>query len=111
MALGPALVATRGWFGAEVLENYQRAIELCPTSERAAERALATYGLATVTELRGEYERTDELLTPMLDDPMNVVVVETRELLACCTFHEGEFQRTLDNAFSVLKVRRVSGER
>jgi hypothetical protein len=102
MALGPTLVATRGWFGEEVSENYERAMELSASEGQRAEAGLARYGLATVTELRGEYGRTEELLLPLLEEAADDVLVEARELMACSTFHQGAFQRSVDNAHSVL---------
>ncbi len=103
MALGPTLVAVRGWFGAEVSENYERAMELCDARPVPChEAAMARYGLATVTELRGEYERTEELLLPLLDDTAGELAVETSELLACSTFHQGAFRRSFDLARTVV---------
>jgi tetratricopeptide (TPR) repeat protein len=102
MALGPTLVATRGWFGEEVLENYQRAMELCESGDPCSEAALARYGLATVTELRGEYPRTEQLLLPLLGDTTDDLGMEARELMACSMFHQGAFQRSVDNARTVL---------
>ena len=102
MALGPAIVATRGWYGAEVAENYERAMYLCTEHSPCDEASLARYSLATVTELRGEYSRTEELLDPMVDDAGNNLLTETRELLACSTFHQGKFQASFDHATAVL---------
>jgi DNA-binding winged helix-turn-helix (wHTH) protein len=102
MALGPAIVATRGWYGAEVAENYERAMHLCAEHAPCDEASLARYSLATVTELRGEYSRTEELLDPMVDDAANNLLTETRELLACSTFHQGKFEASLDHSTAVL---------
>src|SRR5690606_10126132 len=102
IALGPVLVATRGWFGEEVSENYERAMTLCAASGPCPEAAVARYGLATVTELRGEYERTEELLLPLVEPGSESLLLEARELLACSTFHQGEFGRTMENARTVL---------
>ncbi|HUF84792.1 MAG TPA: hypothetical protein VMQ81_09410, partial [Acidimicrobiia bacterium] len=100
LALGPALVATRGWYGAEVAENYERALALCGASP-CAEAAFARYGLATVTELRGEYERTEQLLTPLIPDGADMNV-EAKELMACSAFHQGKFELSLDMATNVV---------
>ncbi|MCZ7528597.1 MAG: AAA family ATPase [Acidimicrobiia bacterium] len=102
LSLGPTLVATGGWFGAQVLENYERALELCGARGPCHDADLARYGLATVTELRGEYERTEALLLPVLDAPPEELVLEARELMACSTFHQGRFERSLENAFALL---------
>jgi tetratricopeptide (TPR) repeat protein len=102
MALGPAIVATRGWYGAEVAENYERAMQLCAEHAPCEEASLARYSLATITELRGEYSRTEELLDPMVHDRANNLLTETRELLACSTFHQGKFRTSLDHSTAVL---------
>jgi DNA-binding winged helix-turn-helix (wHTH) protein/tetratricopeptide (TPR) repeat protein len=102
MSLGPTLVATRGWYGEEVFENYERAMSLASALGAEAEAVLARYGMATVTELRGDYALTEDLLMPLIADQEDALTVETRELLACSTFHEGSFQTSLDNSESVL---------
>jgi len=105
IALGPSLVATRGWFGEEVSENYERAMQLCDDSECVYdESALARYGLATVTELRGEYERTAELLVPLVGGPVGDLRVEACELMACSAFHQGDFDLSFEMAMAVLDV-------
>lgn len=59
MSFGPTLVATKGWFDEQVAANYSRAVELCADRGPCAEAAAARYGMATVTELRGQFERTE----------------------------------------------------
>jgi predicted ATPase len=107
LALGPTLVATRGWYGPEVFENYERATTLAQDLGADQEASLARYGMATVLELRGEYARTKGLLVPMVEHDAGGLAVETRELLACSTFHQGSFQQSLDSARSALEI--VSG--
>ena len=102
-ALGPALVATRGWFDEAVATDYERALELCSGRPGCPEAAAARYGLATVSELRGQFERTEALLTPLLDaEAEGHLALEAHELVACSTFHQGAFERSLDNASMVL---------
>jgi len=61
------------------------------------------YGLATVSELRGEFERTEQLLLPLVGErETGDLVVEALELLACSTFHQGAFERSARNAGTVL---------
>ena len=109
MAVGPALVATRGWFGPDVAENYERAMALCDELGPCPEAPFAVYGLATVTELRGEYERTDRLLQPLVDTASEVAT-EAEELLACSTFHQGKFEQSLEHAVAVLQAWDGSSE-
>ncbi len=102
VSLGPSLVATRGWFDPAVSVNYERALALCP--DPCPEAAAARYGLATVSELRGEFERTERLLVPLVgDEDSGELVVEALELLACSTFHQGAFERSVRNAGTVLE--------
>lgn len=101
LALGPALVATRGWFGHEVAENYERALAICAEGGPCPEAALARYGLATITELRGEYERTERLLTPLVAG-QNEIATEAKELMACSAFHQGKFELSLQLARGAL---------
>jgi DNA-binding winged helix-turn-helix (wHTH) protein/tetratricopeptide (TPR) repeat protein len=101
LSLGPSLVATKGWMDPAVSENYDRALALSPDS--SPESAAARYGLATISELRGDFERTEELLTPLVDDEASGdLVVEALELMACSTFHQGAFERSVRNAGTVL---------
>jgi hypothetical protein len=103
MSLGPSLVATRGWFDEAVSANYERALELCNGDDRCPEAAAARYGLATVSELRGQFDRTQALLTPLLDaESTGDLAVEAHELVACSLFHQGAFDRSLQNATMVL---------
>ena len=101
LALGPALAMSRGWFGEGVAENYERALALCSASGPCSEASLARYGLATVTELRGEYARTEQLLAPMIPDSIELAV-EAKELMACSAFHQGKFELSFDLATTVV---------
>ena len=94
-ALGPVLVATLGWREPEVQENYERALDLAIRLGADPERFIIRYGLAGVHELRGEYNRSEELLNEQMSDGPELGV-ETRELLACSTFHQGAYGRSLD---------------
>jgi tetratricopeptide (TPR) repeat protein len=103
-ALGPTLVATKGWFDPSVSENYERALALCGTDPLRTEAAAARYGLATVSELRGQFERTEALLAPLLSpDAPGHLALEAHELVACSTFHQGAFDRSLRTATEVLQ--------
>ncbi len=103
-ALGPALIATRGWIDPAVRHNYEKAFALCEDADPCPEAAAARYGLATVTELHGEFGRTEELLRPLVDDgdAGDRVTMEAHELLACSTFHQGALDRSAESAGLVL---------
>lgn len=103
MGLGPTLVALRGWFDPTVSVNYERALELCE-DESCPEAAAARYGLATVSELHGEFARTEALLSPVLEaETDDDLAMAAHELVACSTFHQGAFDRSLQNASMVLE--------
>jgi predicted ATPase len=104
MTLGPALVATRGWFDPSVSDNYERALELCGEDDLGPEAAAARYGLATVSELQGRFERTESLLAPLLSPEADGnLALEAHELVACSAFHQGKFSRSLKTAEAVLE--------
>ncbi len=104
MSLGPALVATRGWFDQSVSANYETALALCHGLE-CAEAAAARYGLATISELRGDFQRTEALLTDVLaSESDSELAMAAYELVACSTFHQGAFDRSLENASRVLET-------
>ena len=105
MALGPALVATRGWFDPSVSDNYERALGICGEDDLGPEAAAARYGLATVSELQGRFERTESLLAPLLapEAADSNLALEAHELVACSTFHQGKFTRSLQTAEAVLE--------
>ena len=101
--LGPALVASTGWLDDRVAHNYRRAVELCRDRPPCPEWAAARYGMATVTELHGEFGTTEELLGPLLDvDSSGDLAVAAHELTACSLFHQGAFDRSLANSDAVL---------
>lgn len=101
--LGPALIATLGWGSSTIDENYRRAMTVCESDDAPRERFVVRYGLASVHELRGEYNRSEQLLREQLDDGSDLSV-EANELLACSTFHQGAFEQSLDFARDALEA-------
>jgi tetratricopeptide (TPR) repeat protein len=61
MALGPALMATRGNVSPEVEAMYLRALELCDRLKDTTQRFRALWGLWYISHGRGHYERALEL--------------------------------------------------
>ena len=100
--LGPALIATKGWGDPEVEEVYVRAHSLSARLGHPPQLGPVLYGLASLREYRGEYEDAEALLEERLqlpeaeEDP--ALRLESHELLACSTFHQGAFTRTLEHA-------------
>jgi hypothetical protein len=76
-------------------------MEACSAVEPSPDRFVIRYGLASVHELRGEYNRSEELLREQLAEGSHLGV-ESQELLACSTFHQGAFDESLDFARSGL---------
>lgn len=102
LSLGQARVAMAGWRDQEVAAHYTRALELAELLGASGEEANARYGLATISELHGEYERTEQLLTPLINVDDGDLAMEAHELVACSTFHQGAFERSESNSSTVL---------
>ncbi len=100
-SLGPALVARRGWGAPEAEQAYVRACELCQELGNVSVLATVLYGLAYLREFRGQYTRSQELTQERLDLPSSVLgthqILESYELLACSTFHQGSFSQALEH--------------
>ena len=102
--LAPSLVATRGWAAEEARAAYERAVELGRALPDPALLDSMLYGLATLHEYRAEYDRSHQLMEERLrlggaEDP---ALVEAHELLACSSFHQGNFREALDHTDRVL---------
>ena len=106
--LGPALIAIKGWADPDVEEVYVRAHALSTRMGRPPQLGPVLYGLASLREYRGEYEDAEALLEERLqlpeagEDP--ALRLESHELLACSTFHQGAFSRTLEHAQQGLSI-------
>ncbi|XOV82414.1 MAG: AAA family ATPase [bacterium] len=61
IALGPVLIATRGYSSAEVKQTYERAVELCETSTASARLAPPIFGLWSHRVVAGELGLAVEL--------------------------------------------------
>jgi DNA-binding SARP family transcriptional activator/predicted ATPase/type II secretory pathway predicted ATPase ExeA len=105
-ALGPALIMTRGWAAPEAEQAYVRACELCQQLGDTRQLSSVLYGLASLYELCGEYSKSQALLEERLQlphDPQDYLSqLESHELLACSTFHQGAFTQTLIHADQAL---------
>ncbi len=101
-ACGPAMVATRGWASAETERAFVRAGELAERLGLEDQVAWSAYRLATLYEIRGEYDRSERILGQTLEDaeraPGEPALADSYELLACSLFHQGAFERALRSA-------------
>jgi DNA-binding winged helix-turn-helix (wHTH) protein/tetratricopeptide (TPR) repeat protein len=93
--LAAAQIALRGWAAPEIQASYEPARELCEATGDTQRLAAAVYGLATLHEYRGEYERSEALMSRQLDVGATALEPEALELLACSTFHQGQYARSL----------------
>jgi DNA-binding winged helix-turn-helix (wHTH) protein len=104
LLLGQARVGAHGWFDGQVAEHYENALDLAAALGAADEEAHARYALATISEMHGQFERTEELLGPMVAGDTSELGMEAHELVACSTFHQGAFGRSQSNADAVLST-------
>ncbi|MDQ4076999.1 MAG: protein kinase, partial [Chloroflexota bacterium] len=107
-ALAPTLIATKGWSAPEVEQAYARARDLSQQLGNTQQLCSILVGLATLHEVRGEYTKSRPLLEECLqlrhDGGNEEVVLESHELLACTTFHQGAFSHALEHAEDGLTV-------
>jgi serine/threonine protein kinase/tetratricopeptide (TPR) repeat protein/Cdc6-like AAA superfamily ATPase len=100
--LAPAFIAVRGWGSPEAEAAYRRAHDLCDLLGDRALLARILYGEAYIFEIRGRFERSEALLEERLglrlEDETPGSRVEAHELLSCSLFHQGRFDRSLENA-------------
>ncbi len=104
LSLGQALVGSVGWFDEDVGRHYERALALAGQLGAADEEAHARYALATISEMQGDFERTEHLLVPVLASGEGELEVEAHELVACSTFHQGAFERSEESSGAVLST-------
>ena len=99
---GQSLIATRGWSSDEAEAAFRRCLELADELGRPEEAAWATYKLATLYEVQGDYERSEAFMQAVLAEPEHPRgapgLVDSHELLACSLFHQGVFDRALETA-------------
>jgi predicted ATPase/DNA-binding winged helix-turn-helix (wHTH) protein len=102
VALGPALVATQGWAAPPAEAAYRRARELAEQLNASRELSTLLYRLATLHEFRGQYTESQALLEERLRLPNQsedtCSLIESQDLLACSTFHQGLFARCAHHA-------------
>lgn len=104
--LAPALIMTRGWAAPQAKQAYVRARELCLRLGDTRQLSSVLYGLASLYELCGNYSQSQALLEERLQLPPDLQddhsQLESHELLACSTFHQGAFTQALTHADQAL---------
>jgi tetratricopeptide (TPR) repeat protein len=101
LKLATSLVATQGWAEPEVERSYRRSHELALDVGDPDLLSQATYALGSFYEIRGDYERSVELMKQRLELEADLPTgerVDSYELLACSEFHQAMFESSLDNA-------------
>ncbi len=97
-----ALVTTLGVADPDAESAYLRALQLAEQLNDTAKLGDVLYGLATLREYQGNYAQSQALLERRLRLPHaagdTTLHVESRELLACSTFHQGMFAEALGHA-------------
>jgi DNA-binding winged helix-turn-helix (wHTH) protein/predicted ATPase len=97
--LAPALITTCGWSDSDAEDAYSRARSLCAQLGDNTQLAKVLYRLATLYEYRAEYAASQELIVQRMQLPDSGddidLQLESHELLACSTFHQGELAQAL----------------
>jgi tetratricopeptide (TPR) repeat protein len=108
---GPMLVATDGFASSAAEASLRRAMYLAGRCGTDGEMPCA-FGLAAVLEVRGDYRSSQTLLERYLPAQGcgSRYAAEWHHLLACSTFHQGQFAVALDHALCGLKVAPAEGD-
>lgn len=108
---GLAVIVTSGWGAPEAERSFARARELAEALGQTEDADRATYRLATLHEVRGDYARSEELLRPMLAPGgmprSRRLALDLQEVLACTLFHQGRFGDALATAEHGLELERA----
>jgi DNA-binding winged helix-turn-helix (wHTH) protein len=83
-------VARSGWTSEEARRHYESAIELAEGVGAVGAFRSARYHLATLFELRAEFEKSEVLMRAAVRGDLEADA-EARELLTCSLFHQGRF--------------------
>ncbi|HTR09026.1 MAG TPA: adenylate/guanylate cyclase domain-containing protein [Paraburkholderia sp.] len=94
LAIGPALMAARGWASPEVEATYTRALELCRQAGQTPHLFRAQTGLRMFYQLRAEYKTAKEIAERLLEEAERAhnptQVMEAHYLLGMSAFRLGE---------------------
>ena len=104
-------LTVEGFGSARAEEDIRRARELYLQVHDTASAFRTTYMLAGLYEYRGEFDRSEALMRPRLADGVDDegTLVALHDILACSTFHLGEFATALRHAEQA--VSRYDAER
>jgi hypothetical protein len=96
---GPVLIATDGFASREAEAALRRSLELAGRRDPDLQLP-AAFGLAAMLEIRGEYRESHAVLERHLpaQECDGRYAAEWHHLLACSTFHQGQFAAALHHA-------------
>jgi class 3 adenylate cyclase/tetratricopeptide (TPR) repeat protein len=104
----PVITAIEGYASETINLISARALELSVALADRAKESAILYQIATMHEVRGEYSQTQATLarrTQMVEEEKDPEpIVETGELLACSTFYEGRFEKSMEHAQQALQL-------
>ena len=99
--LAPIFITIDGWSSPKAEAAYRRTLKLSQQLDDKRQLSFSLYGMATMHELRGEYAKSQALLEQRLrlpDSQDHGLIIESHDLLACSTFHQGIFDQAVNYA-------------
>ena len=104
----PVFRAVRGWASDEADTIASRALELAAALDDKPNQISILFQLATMCEVRGEFDKTQQVLArsdQILPRSSDVtLLIESSELMACSTFHQGRFEVSIEHAKQALGI-------
>lgn len=108
LLLATSVVAVNGWADPCAESSLHKARALAEQLGEPRRLYPVLFTLAMVYELRGEYPKAQQLLEERLQLPRQpndtTLVLDSDTLLACSTFHQGQFERALEHAQHGLSI-------
>jgi predicted ATPase/class 3 adenylate cyclase len=108
LALGPTLMAVKGWAAPQVEQAYTRMRQLCELLDDTAELFPSVFGLWVVHLIRGELPKAYEIAEQLLrlgestHDP--ALQSEARHALGSTSYWMGKFPSTRENVENVINL-------
>ncbi|MGH2776319.1 MAG: hypothetical protein ACRDJT_12915 [Actinomycetota bacterium] len=100
--LGLALLVGEGWGHPDIEPSLRRALALSKEHYDLPRLSLLLYHLSAMHEMRGQHDKSQELLEQRLRIETSVAdstpLLESHELLACSMFHQGGYEKSLAHA-------------
>ncbi len=111
----PVKVALTGWGTEDIRTMLARALQLAVQLGDTSAQSMVLYHIATMHEVRGEFALTQDTLARrkclLGETPQRRSEVESNELLACSTFHQGRFDSAISHAENALDRYQAAAHR